>query len=38
MYYVCCSLPHGKEDQTLLIEDEPCKVRMQNGMVFFLVL
>jgi hypothetical protein len=24
--YVCCNLPYGKEDQTLLIDDEPCKV------------
>ncbi len=24
--YVCCNLAYGKEDQTLLIDDEPCKV------------
>jgi hypothetical protein len=26
MYYVCCGLLYGKEDQTLLINDEPNKV------------
>jgi hypothetical protein len=29
MYYTCCGLPYGKEDQTLLIDDEPNKV-IQN--------
>jgi hypothetical protein len=26
VYYVCCSLPYGKEDQTLLIDNELSKV------------
>jgi hypothetical protein len=26
MYYVCCGLPYGKDDQRLLINDEPNKV------------
>jgi len=26
MYYACCGLLYGKEDQTLLIDDEPNKV------------
>jgi hypothetical protein len=26
MYYVCPRLPYGKEDQTLLIDDEPTKM------------
>jgi hypothetical protein len=26
VYYVCCGLPYGKENQTLLIDDEPSKV------------
>jgi hypothetical protein len=26
VYYVCCSLNYGKQDQTLLIENEPSKV------------
>jgi hypothetical protein len=25
MYYACHMLPYGKEDQTLLIDDEPNK-------------
>jgi hypothetical protein len=25
MYYNCHGLPYGKEDQTLLIDDEPSK-------------
>jgi hypothetical protein len=25
MYYNCCGLPYRKEDQTLLIYDEPSK-------------
>ncbi len=25
VYYGCCGLPYGKEDQTLLIDDEPNK-------------
>jgi hypothetical protein len=29
MYYNCHGLPYGKEDQTLLIDDEPSKV-LQN--------
>ncbi len=30
VYYVCCGLPYGKEDQTLLINDEPNKA-FQNS-------
>ncbi len=26
LYYACHNLPFGKEDQTLLIDDEPNKV------------
>jgi hypothetical protein len=26
MYYACLGLPHGKEDQTLFIDNEPTKV------------
>jgi hypothetical protein len=29
VYYVCCGLLYGNEDQTLLIDDEPNKV-IQN--------
>jgi hypothetical protein len=30
VYYGCCGLPYGKQDQTLLIDNEPNKV-MQNS-------
>jgi len=26
VYYACCGLVYGKEDQTLLIDDEPSKI------------
>jgi hypothetical protein len=26
VYYACPGLPYGKEDQTLLIDDEPTKM------------
>ncbi len=29
VYYGCCGLPYGRENQTLLIEGEPCKT-LQN--------
>jgi hypothetical protein len=29
VYYVCCGLPYGMEDQTLLVDDEPNKT-LQN--------
>jgi len=29
VYYGCCGLPYGSENQTLLIEGEPCKT-LQN--------
>jgi hypothetical protein len=37
MYYNCCGLPYNKEDQTLLIDDEPNKaLRNPKWNVFFL--
>jgi hypothetical protein len=30
VYYVCCGLPYGKENQTLLIDNEPNKA-LQNA-------
>jgi hypothetical protein len=37
VYYGCCGLSYGKEDQTLLIDDEPSKhYGILNGVVFFL--
>jgi hypothetical protein len=35
IYYGCCGLPYGKEDQTLLIDDEPSKHHgIPNRMIF----
>jgi hypothetical protein len=37
MHYDCCGLPYGKEDQTLLVDDEPNKVLWNlNWSDFFL--
>jgi hypothetical protein len=37
VYYACCGLPYGKEDQTLLINNEPNKVfRNPKWKGFFL--
>ncbi len=36
VYYGCCGLSYGKEDQTLFIDDEPSKhYKILNGVVFF---
>jgi hypothetical protein len=37
LYYGCCGLLYGKQDQTLLIDNEPNKCyKISNGIVFFL--
>jgi hypothetical protein len=40
MYYNYCGLPYGKEDKTLLINNEWAArcFEIQSGVVFFLII